>query len=107
MNNIHFNNFRLLPPALSTSATRILFLKNDHYRSRPSRNNRQISAPNSNVSEKKTRPTVNVYVTHAFFCTTRFVYFISCKAYGYFLVYWAPLHWRSNGTHHELRILVR
>ena len=57
MNNNHFNNFRLLHPPLSTSATRILF-SNDHYRQRPSRDNLQIDAPNSNVSHKSTSSNV-------------------------------------------------
>ena len=41
MNYIHSNMFRLLSPALSTCAIRILF-KNDHYRWRPPRHNLQM-----------------------------------------------------------------
>ena len=58
MNYIHFNIFRLLPPALSTSATRNFFLKNVHYRRRSFRVNLQNAAPNSNYHKKSTHSRV-------------------------------------------------
>ena len=35
------------------------------------------------------------------------VYFISCKAYEQFPVWWAQLHWRSNGTYRGLETFVQ
>ena len=59
MNYSQVNNFRLLPPASSTSASPYFVFKNDRYRTRPSSDNLQIDAPNSNVSQKSTRSSVH------------------------------------------------
>ena len=72
----------------------VFCVKNDHYRSKPSRDNLQVAAPNSNVSQKNTRSSVQQSIF-----MLRFVYFISCKTYGLLPIWWAPLHWRSNGTY--------
>ena len=98
MNYIHFNNFRLLPQALSTSANRIFF-KNDHYRSRPSRDNLLIAAPNSNVFQKSTRYSVQLSI-----CMLIYDLFISFSV-RYRLI--SGLHSRSNGTYHGLETFVQ
>ena len=58
MNYIHSNVFRVLPPVLSTSATRNLF-KNVHYKQRPFRDNLQKAAKNYNYHKKVQIPVLS------------------------------------------------
>ena len=91
MNYIEFNisdgclQHYELPPT-------VFCFENYHYRSRPSRDNLQVAAPNSNESKK-----IQGQVSSSQF---------SWKTYKYFPDWWALLHWRSNGTYHCLENFV-
>ena len=79
----------------------VFYLKYDHYWSRPSR---KLLLQIQMYLKKSTRYSVQLSI-----CMLLYALFIlfPVRQTAYFLVWCAPLHWRSKGTHHGLETFVQ